>query len=93
MSGVPTKTTYSGVEEGSVVPPEPPIVVLKMSKYPVIWFMYQIKHLMYQHLLALEVLDAESDEGSGVYSLEQPILLLEHQRLEEFFTNQINIFM
>lgn len=97
MSGVPTKTTYSGFdvwsEEGSVVPPKPPTVVLKMSKYPVIWFMCQIKHLMYQHLLALDVLDAESDEGSVVYSLEQTILLLDHQRLKEFLTNQINIFM
>lgn len=53
----------------------------------------QIKHLTYQHLLALNVLDAESDEGSVVYSLEQPILLLEHQRSKEFLTNQINIFM
>lgn len=75
-----------------MVPPKPPIVVLKMSRYPVIWFMCQIKHLMY-HLLALYVLDDESDEGSVVYSLEQPILLLEHQRLKEFLSNQINIFM
>lgn len=76
-----------------MVHPKPQIVVLKMLKYPVIWFMCQIKHLMYQHLLALDVLDAESDEGSVVYSLEQPILLLEHQRLKEFLTSQINIFM